>query len=90
MIRLGCEVKDTVTGFQGIATAKIEYLYGCIWFEVESQQLQDGKPIEGIFFDEKRLVEVDSPADAESPQKSPPERGGGPQPKGPRRPTPGR
>ena len=29
---MGKEVKDIVTGFKGIVTAKIEYLNGCIQF----------------------------------------------------------
>ncbi len=29
-IKLGSKVRDKVTGFTGIATAKIEYLNGCI------------------------------------------------------------
>ena len=30
MIELGQKVKDKVTGFTGIATARIEYLNGCV------------------------------------------------------------
>ena len=33
-IELGDEVEDVITGFKGIATAKIEYIYGCVQFQV--------------------------------------------------------
>jgi hypothetical protein len=56
MIKLGTKVKDSISGFEGIATARIEYLYGCVRVLVEPQGLnQDGKPIEAQYFDEQRL-----------------------------------
>ena len=33
-IQLGNKVKDIVTGLEGVACAKIEYLNGCIQFEI--------------------------------------------------------
>jgi len=35
MIELGQEVKDKVTGFTGIAIAKLEFLNGCLQFCVQ-------------------------------------------------------
>lgn len=29
MVTLGARVKDNITGFEGIATGRAEYLYGC-------------------------------------------------------------
>ena len=45
MIELGEKVKDTITGFTGIATARTDYLYGCIRVEVEpaARRLEGGK-----------------------------------------------
>jgi len=56
MVELGQKVRDIVTGFTGIATAKVEYLNGCVQFHVrptvatpkkgESQEYPDGKYID--------------------------------------------
>lgn len=35
MIKLGSIVKDTITGFTGIAVARCEYLNGCVQYEVQ-------------------------------------------------------
>lgn len=37
MIELGQKVKDKVTGFTGIATAKIKFMNGCVQFHVQSR-----------------------------------------------------
>jgi hypothetical protein len=58
MIVLGEKVKDSLTGFEGVATARTEYLYGCVRICVESLELdKDGDPKE-VWFDEQRLVEL--------------------------------
>ena len=54
-IELGQKVKDSVTGFRGVATARCEYLYEAPVILVESQMLVDGKPIEPLWFPEDRL-----------------------------------
>jgi hypothetical protein len=55
-VQLGQKVVDCLTGFTGVATAKTEYLYGCVRVLVEPTELStDGKPVEGIWLDEQRL-----------------------------------
>ncbi len=55
-IKLGEMVKDTLTGLEGMATSKIEYLYGCVRVGVEPKELKDdGTTVDVIFFDEQRL-----------------------------------
>jgi hypothetical protein len=66
MIELGTRVKDSITGFSGVATARTEYLYGCVRVAVEPTELKDGKPIESVWFDEQRLAK-DSPAQSGGP-----------------------
>ena len=58
MIKLGELVKDRISGFEGIATGKSEYLYGCVRILVEPKKLKDGKPIEGEWIDEQRLTKI--------------------------------
>jgi hypothetical protein len=60
MIELGSKVKDSITGFSGIATGRAEYLHGCARVLVEPQELKDGKPVESQWLDEPRLVVVEN------------------------------
>jgi len=55
-MKLGSRVKDQVTGFQGIAVARCEYLNGCIQFEVKSENLHEGQPISGQWIDADQLT----------------------------------
>lgn len=54
-IALGSKVKDKVSGYTGIVTCRSEWLYGCLRYVVQSQDLHDGKPIEAIATDEDQL-----------------------------------
>lgn len=54
-ISLGLKVVDTVTGFTGIATAKVEYINGCIQFCVQPEIDKDGKLPSGEYIDHQRL-----------------------------------
>ena len=54
MIELGDKVKCTITGFQGIVIAKIEYTNGCKRYQVQPQKLEAGKPI-SEWIDEEQL-----------------------------------
>ena len=83
MIKLGSLVKDSFTGFTGIATAYTEWLYGCTRICIEPKELKDGKPIEAQWFDEQRVEVIEekkpkiskqSSADSGGPQADPPRR----------------
>jgi hypothetical protein len=55
MIKLGQKVRDTVTGHEGVATSKVEYLNGSVRFCVEGKAI-DGKATgDGTYFDHERL-----------------------------------
>ena len=54
-MEIGDRVKDVITGLEGIATGKTEYLNGCRQFYVQPEGLKDGKPIEGVWVDEQQL-----------------------------------
>lgn len=73
IVELGTKVKDSLTGFEGIAVSRCEYLYGCVRVFVEPEQLKDGRPIEGEWFDEQRLTE-ESTAPVGGPNRVPPSR----------------
>ena len=54
---LGKKVRDKISGFEGIVTAKTEWLYGCVRYGVQSQKLkkEDGTVLDEQWFDETQL-----------------------------------
>lgn len=56
MIKLGDEVVDSITGFNGVAYGKTDYLNGCSRIAVQSRELKDGKPVELQWIDEAQLA----------------------------------
>lgn len=82
-IKFGSEVREIYTGFSGVASGRTEYLYGCTRILIEPRGLHEGKPIEGVWFDEQRVevvneaaptVSSDSSATSGGPQHDPPRR----------------
>lgn len=64
-IELGSHVRDRITSFEGIATARIEYLTGCVQYAVTPNRVdKDGKRMDGDWIDVGRLVVISEP-DAE-------------------------
>ena len=59
-VKLGQEVRDKVTGFQGIAISITEYLQGCKRIEVQPKVDKDGKLMDMACFDEPQLEIVGS------------------------------
>lgn len=58
MVKLGSKVTDSITGYSGVALCRIEYMNGCIRYEVQSPTLFEGKVVQSEFFDEQRLTET--------------------------------
>lgn len=54
-IHLGQEVKDKVTGFQGIAVCRITYLTGCDRIGVQPPKREDNSLSDECSFDEPML-----------------------------------
>lgn len=52
---LGVTGKDKITGFEGILTSRAEFLTGCSRYCIQPKELREGKPIEGIYFDEDQI-----------------------------------
>lgn len=55
-VELGSKIKDEVTGFKGIATARCEYMNGCIQYEITPTQLKDGVPQKVYWIDKQRII----------------------------------
>ncbi len=56
-IELGKEYRDTISGVKGIATARYEYLYGCVRIHLEWGAETE---LKSEIFDEQRLVAVET------------------------------
>ena len=56
---LGPKLQDVVTGYTGIVTAITFWLNGCVRYNIQSQSMKDGKPIDSECFDEAQLALVD-------------------------------
>lgn len=70
---LGDEVKDSISGFQGIAIAKHDYIHGCTRMSVQPPVDKDGKLPESATFDILALEVVkkkESPSVSESEASS--------------------
>lgn len=56
MFKLGDLLKDRITGFKGVATARVEFLNGCVRFCLTPEKLnKDSKPAEGEYFDVQQI-----------------------------------
>lgn len=71
-IELGKRYRDTVSGWEGVVTARYEYMNGCIRYEVSAKD-KDGKP-EAFVFDEQQIEAVE----AAPVERAPARRTGGP------------
>jgi len=60
MIELGQKVRDIVTGLEGIAVSRIEYLNGCIQYGIETESEDGNKLNKTEYLDEGRLKVIDS------------------------------
>ena len=54
-LKLGDEVKDVLSGFQGVITNKSHWLFNMDTYGVKPRELKDGKPVDSMVFDEERL-----------------------------------
>lgn len=55
--KLGKTFTDTITGFKGVATGRIEYISGCNQLLITPKVGADGTLKDGAWFDEQRCVE---------------------------------
>ena len=54
-VKLGNQVKDKITGVEGIALGITDWLYGCRTVTVKPADLKDGAPRECLHIDEQQL-----------------------------------
>lgn len=73
-VKLGLKVRDKITGYEGIATAKVEYINGCIQFCVKPKVGADGKMPEGEYLDVHQLEVVNDGIEIEPSPTGGPQR----------------
>ena len=69
--KLGSEAKDSITGLRGILTARIEYVTGCIQYELTPTKLKDGAPQNNYWIDVGRVVVLKVPVAVKPATKKP-------------------
>lgn len=55
LVKVGDIVRDTISGFEGVAVAATEWLNGCVRILIQPKKLHDGKPVESQTFDVEQL-----------------------------------
>lgn len=65
MVNLGSRVRDTISGFEGIATGRTVYLNGCVSVLIEGPMVGKDRPEQWI--DEQRLEVIEQDAFQPSP-----------------------
>lgn len=79
-VNLGSLVRDRITGFEGVAIGRHEYLTGCNKVTVQPQGLtKEGKVKESQWFDEQGLLVVTPASEMASFVDKPDGRTGGPE-----------
>ncbi len=58
-IKLGTRVTDAITGFTGTAIARIEYLNGCVSYEVRPDSKGGTEMVESAWIDAQQLGQTD-------------------------------
>lgn len=53
-IKLGDKVRCKVTGFKGVATARVEYINGCVQYAITPKS-KDGVYPDSTYLDEKQI-----------------------------------
>lgn len=77
-ITLGDTVKCKHTGFTGIATSKMEFMNGCIQYEVVPKMGKDKKYPDGVFIDIQSLEIIKKKSKPKIKKKKEEEDDGGP------------
>lgn len=80
-VNLGDKVKDSISGFAGIAVARTQWLTGCDRITVQPDKLdKDGKTYDAQTFDEPQLIVVTKAKIKVDVEKRTPKERGGPRP----------
>ena len=71
MVKLGQKVRDKITGLEGIAIGRTEWLHGCVRISIQPQELRDGKMLDVVSIDEPQLDVIEEKKLKPSPTTGP-------------------
>ncbi len=54
-MKLGDVVRDKISGFSGVATCRLDYLNGCVRWQVSPRILHEAKLVDAQYFDDEQL-----------------------------------
>lgn len=57
-VQLGKSYRDIITGYEGIAVSRTEFLNGCVRVAIQAPGVYEGKPYESYVVDEPQLTEL--------------------------------
>jgi hypothetical protein len=57
--QLGNKIKDLVSGAVGITTGRIQYINGCVQYNIQQPVDKDGKQPDSFYYDQNQLEFVD-------------------------------
>lgn len=60
MAQLGDRAKDRISGMTGIVVGTSEFLYGCRQVCLRPEEVKDGKPVEGTWFDDQQTIVIEA------------------------------
>lgn len=70
MIDLGSEVRDRITGVQGVVVSRTQYLTGCARLGVQAKAMKDGRVPEVHYVDEPMLEVLKDATTTKTPSGS--------------------
>jgi hypothetical protein len=80
-VELGDKVRDRLTGFEGIAIGRTQWLHGCERIIIQPDKLHEGKTIDAMTFDEPQIdVRIEGAYEPAASEKTVKARPGGPRP----------
>ena len=65
-VKLGQKVRDTISGNEGTAIGRTEWIHGCVRIVIQPEGTKDGVPFDTFVIDEPQLVVVDKKAAPEA------------------------
>lgn len=67
--KLGQRVKDKITSFEGIIISRSQWLNSCNTYGIQSETLNEGKPVDRQYFDAPQLEFVSDKKQVHNPEQ---------------------
>ena len=61
-MKLGDRIRCKVTGYEGVAVAKLKHLNGCVQYGLKGKMVKDGEYPETVYLDVEQLEKIEDNA----------------------------